>query len=77
MENNKSIENEAERKSIIKKLSLTCKTDLEEKDISVRNESKPQPEINENIEDLMNDQFFEQYLKQAFEEMQKKKIIDQ
>jgi hypothetical protein len=74
LENSKSIENEIERKNLIKKLSLTCKTDLDEKELANANGNKIDKAIEENDEDLLNDPFFEQYLQQTFEEMQKKLV---
>ncbi len=60
-----------ERKNLIKKLSLTCKADLDEKkEVSTQADQA----INEHDEDLMNDPFFEQYLKQTLNDMQKKLI---
>ena len=66
MQNEKNKETDRERRDLAKKLSLTCRSDdVDKKDLE--NEDNK-----DDIEaDLISDEFFQQYLKQKLDEMQK------
>ncbi len=73
MEREKTTESEKEKQELLKRLSRTCKTDLEGKDLQ-KNDKKPvaQASVDEEIErELINDEFFEKYLKESIQNMQK------
>jgi hypothetical protein len=73
LEREKTTESEKEKQELLKRLSRTCKTDLEGKDLQ-KNDKKPvaQASVDEEIErELINDEFFEKYLKESIQNMQK------
>ena len=73
MEREKTTESEKEKQELLKRLSRTCKTDLEGNDLQ-KNDKKPvaQASIDEEIErELINDEFFEKCLKESIQNMQK------
>jgi hypothetical protein len=73
LEREKTTESEKEKQELLKRLSRTCKTDLEGNDL-LKNDKKPvaQASIDEEIErELINDEFFEKYLKESIQNMQK------
>jgi len=71
LENEKKSENDAEKQRLVKKLAMTCKS----ADLDGLVENKPQVKevsIEDLEEDLMNDEFFQEYIKKKFMEMNKK-----
>lgn len=73
LEREKTTESEKEKQELLKRLSRTCKTDLEGNDLQ-KNDKKPvaQASVDEEIErELINDEFFEKYLKESIQNMQK------
>ena len=73
MEREKTTESEKEKQELLKRLSRTCKTDLDGNDLQ-KNEKKSvaQATVEEEIEhELMNDDFFEKYLKESIQNMHK------
>ena len=73
LENEKTAETEAEKARLIKKLAMTCKSaDLDEH-LEKNNLSKQQAQADAADEmDLMEDEFFQEYIKKKFMEMNKK-----
>lgn len=73
LEREKTADSEKEKQELIKRLSRTCKTDLDGNELQ-QNDKKPiaQASIDEDIErELMNDEFFENYLKETIKNMNK------
>lgn len=75
LENEKSAETDAEKARLIKKLAMTCKSgDLDEL-AEKHNLPKPAQQQQAQAEaddDLMDDEFFQEYIKKKFMEMNKK-----
>lgn len=73
LENEKTAETDAEKARLIKKLAMTCKSaDLDE---LAEKHNLPKPEQQAQAEaddDLMDDEFFQEYIKKKFMEMNKK-----
>ena len=73
LEREKTAESEKEKKQLLKRLAVTCKTDLDGNDLQ-KNDKKPvaQSSVDDDIErEFMNDEFFETYLKDTIQKMQK------
>jgi hypothetical protein len=74
LENEKNKEAEVEKKNLIKKLAITCKSaDLDEH-LEKENLGKNQITMEELEKDLMEDAFFQEYVKKKFMEMNRKLI---
>lgn len=74
LEHEKNQENEQEKRNLVKKLAMTCKSaDLDE---HLQKENLPKQAQKVSIEDLeddlMEDAFFQEYIKKKFMEMNKK-----
>lgn len=69
LEQEKNQENERERRELIKKMTLTCRSDDLDKEL----EKEGMKKSNEDVEsDLLQDEFLHEYLKKRMEEMTKK-----
>ncbi len=74
MENEKRSDAEIEKKKLIKKLAITCKSaDLDEH-LEKENMNKNQVSMEDLEKDLMEDEFFQEYVRKKFMEMNRKLI---
>ena len=76
LENEKNTESQEERLRIAKRLAMTCRSDDLDKEISKEQCSSKQEQTSvDNIEkELLDDEFFQEYLKKRLDEMQKKVV---
>jgi hypothetical protein len=76
LEQKKSAESEAERLKLCKKLALTCRSDdLDTNETAQKNGEKPREiDVDELEKELIDDEFFQDYLKKKIEEMNKKSL---
>ena len=73
LENQKTQESEAEKRKLVKKLAMTCKSADLDAELEKQNLPKQQQQSNpDEMDDLMEDEFFQEYIKKKFMEMNKK-----
>lgn len=72
LEHEKSQESEAEKRKLVKKLAMTCKSADLDSELEKMNLPKQDQNNVEEIDDLMDDEFFQEYIKKKFMEMNKK-----
>ncbi|XP_023227436.1 phosducin-like protein isoform X2 [Centruroides sculpturatus] len=66
LENEKRDEQEREKLELFKKLSLTCRSNLDDEQAKQKEE-----EIEKDLQELMNDEFLKEYMQKRMEEMMK------
>ena len=76
LEHEKNLEAQQERTNLAKKLAMTCKSDDLDKELkpSEGASNKAQTEQEAMEQDLGQDEFFQQYMKQKMAEMQSKSV---
>lgn len=80
LENEKNVESQEERRRLIKRLAMTCRSEDVDKNLEKEGIKKDQVEAgaaggpsggDQDLEnDLMQDDFFKEYIRKKFEEMQ-------
>lgn len=79
LQHEKNLEFQKEREQLMKKLAMTCRSDdIKDEKVSRINEELPKKDndisIDELEKDLMQDEFFQEYLKNKFEEMKRQTL---
>lgn len=81
LENEKNIEAQEERRRIMKRLAMTCRSsdldkELEKEGVSSNNTeaSANNPQNLDDEDDIMHDEFFKEYIKKKYEEMQSRSM---